>query len=278
MLETEKELIRTEYKEACAKVNNSRYHTSWLDEKIKHSYQVLGAGLYIIKHEPTFQNRSDEFINTSLKAVLLHDIGRFEEVYQNYKYPDQKCDHGMLGWKMLCDMPQYNTPLITLPVKHHGHLTERFYEDEEYQNISDKTLKKDIESNLFLTMDADKIANFQMMKQEGDKFRYLFLASRTAEQIAMPLNNKIVEDFFDGKLVKNSEVNSLSDYLLSLICWIYDLNYKISFDFCLRLGLITNLLQLLSEYNKDKNNQQKIENKVQEFITQKYQLFKEGKI
>lgn len=278
MLAIEKELIRREYNQACSKVDNSKYHVCWLEEKIKHSYQVLGAGNYIVKHEPVFKNRSAEFIETAKKAVLLHDIGRFEEVYQNYKFPTQKCDHGVMGSDMLKSMSQYKTPLITLPVKHHGHLTERFYEDEEYQGIHNPVLKKDIETILFLVMDADKIANFQMMKQESEKFRYLFLSSRTAEQIAMPLGDNIFEDFQQGRLVKNSDVNSLSDYFVSLICWIYDLNYKISFDFCARHGLITNLLHLLSEYNKDRDKQQKIEKTVQEFLTRKYQLFKEDEI
>lgn len=278
MLKNEKELIRREYDLACAKVDNSKYHVCWLEEKIKHSYQVLGAGNYIIKHEPAFQNRPPQFIEIAKKAVLLHDIGRFEEVYQNYRHPSQKCDHGIMGCEMLKMMPEYDTPLITLPVKHHGHLTERFYEDAEYKGISDPILKQNIETVLFLVMDADKIANFQMMKQESEKFRYLFLSSRTQEQIAMPLGDNILEDFYNGKLVKNSDVNSLADYFVSLICWIYDLNYKISFDFCTRHGLITNLLHLLSEYNKDRDKQQKIEKTVEEFITRKYQLFKEDKL
>lgn len=275
MLKNEKELIHIEYREACAKVDNSEYHVCWLEEKIKHSYQVLGAGNYIIKHEPKLYNRSPEFLSIARKAVLLHDIGRFEEVYQNYKFPDKKCDHGVMGAEMLKAMPEYNTPLITIPIRHHGHLTERFYQDEEYLNIKDENLKKDIETILFLVMDADKIANFQMMKQENEKFRYLFLKSRSQEQISMPLGEHILTDFYEYKLVKNSEVHSLSDYFVSLICWIYDLNYKISFDFCQKLGLITNLLNLLAEYNKDIERQNKITQTVHDYINQKYQLFKE---
>ena len=275
MLEKEKQLIRQKYEETCLRINNSEYHIRWLDEKIKHSYQVLGAGNYIIRHEKDFQNRTPEFINMAKTAVLLHDIGRFEEVYQNYIHPLEHVDHGQLGAEILRKIPAYNRPEIILAVKHHGHLAPKFYSDPEYAEISSPELKSDIRTVLSVVMDADKIANFQMMKREAEKFTYLFLKSRTAEQIAMPLSADVLSFFARRELAPNNIVNSLSDYLLSLICWIFDLNYKASFDFCLKHGLITNLLHILSEYNKDKETQNQVENIVDAFLTDKYQQLKD---
>lgn len=275
MLENEKTLIKNKYDEACKKVNNSEYHIRWLDEKIKHSYQVLGAGNYIIKHEKDFQTRPEEFIQWAKIAILLHDIGRFEEVYQNYIHPNERQDHGLIGAEILRNIPHYNRPEIVLAVKHHGHLLKRFYEDMEYTNISSQKQKSDIKTILSVVMDSDKIANFQMMKQEREKFTYLFLKTRTQEQINAPLSSNILEYFFQCELIPNELVNSLSDYLLSLICWIFDLNYKTSFDFCQKLGLITNLLNILSEYNKDNDMQEKINCNIKNFLTRKYQQFKD---
>lgn len=275
MLEKEKRLIRQKYEETCPRINNSEYHIRWLDEKIKHSYQVLGAGNYIIRHEKDFHNRTPEFVNMAKTAVLLHDIGRFEEVYQNYVHPLEHVDHGLLGAEILRKIPAYNRPEIILAVKHHGHLAPKFYNDPEYVEISSPELRADVRTVLSVVMDADKIANFQMMKREAEKFTYLFLKSRTAEQIAMPLSADVLSFFARRELAPNNIVNSLSDYLLSLICWIFDLNYKTSFDFCLKHGLITNLLHILSEYNKDKETQNQVENIVDTFLTDKYQQFKD---
>ena len=70
MLEKEKRLIRQKYEETCPRINNSEYHIRWLDEKIKHSYQVLGAGNYIIRHEKDFHNRTPEFVNMAKTALI----------------------------------------------------------------------------------------------------------------------------------------------------------------------------------------------------------------
>ena len=69
-----KKLLDCEYK---AKRDLADEHGKRLiEEKIVHSYQVLGAGNMILKNEEVYQNCSDEEIDKLKATVLLHDLGR----------------------------------------------------------------------------------------------------------------------------------------------------------------------------------------------------------
>ncbi len=71
-----------------------------------------------------------------------------------------------MGCEKLRRIPEYDNILITLPVKHHGHLIEDFYTDSEYRNIEDRTIKEQVEKIIFTIRDADKIANFNLMMND----------------------------------------------------------------------------------------------------------------
>ena len=131
MYEKAKNLLHNEYLRNFEIVKDSFYHKSFANEKIRHSLQVAGVGNGILRNEPYFKNKSPEFIEIAKTAILLHDIFRFSEITIKYK-TGEKVDHGVMGADFLRNIPEFNTPLIILPVKHHGHMIEALYEDDEY--------------------------------------------------------------------------------------------------------------------------------------------------
>lgn len=274
MLEKENQLLQQEYQNAVDEAGDSPFHRLWLDEKIRHSHQVLGAGRYILKHAPAFQNRSPEFINTTLQAILLHDVGRFKEFLEKFRNPG-KYDHGVLGSELLRTMPEYNRPEIILSIKHHGHLNEQFYADLEYQAIKDTKLGKDVETILFAVMDADKIANYYQMKRNPLHFQKLAYSLLQPENIDLPLSEYAFDSFCQHNLFMNERVKSMSDFVLSIACWAFDLNYAISLDFCRQYELVTNLLQIVAKYNKDRVKQSKIEQIARDYFNPTTSTFKE---
>lgn len=268
----EKELLRKHYLSTREYVKDSPYHIIFADEKIHHSLQVLGAGKYILKHEPAFQNRSPEFIGLAKTACILHDIGRFDEIKKLYEL-SLKChsensfvphyDHGELGCKILQNIREYNDPRLTIAVRHHGHLIEDFYADLEYQNIQEAKLSEEIEKIIFLVRDADKIANINLLMTDNEQFKRLFFDNSPIG----PFNPELLNNFFAAKTINRNQVHSRGDRILHLIAWIFDLNFKISFKYLNDCGRIQHQLNCLRQCNPDTKFQEKIENFVNSYIS-----------
>ena len=92
-LDLAKKLLSEEYKNKYKLANE--HGKRLMDEKIKHSYQVLGAGNYILKNESVFSKCNVDEIDFLKAIVLLHDIGRFQEGVTS------GIDHGVYGADML---------------------------------------------------------------------------------------------------------------------------------------------------------------------------------
>ncbi|MFI3241547.1 MAG: HD domain-containing protein [Alphaproteobacteria bacterium] len=246
-------------------------------EKIRHSLQVVGAGNYIFKHEVSFQNKPQDFVKCAKTAYILHDIGRFreiEEIYykstgdNEYNLNKSPVDHGTLGAMILAEMPEYNDPRIILPVRHHGHLIEEFYQDEDYLAIKDEDLKNDIKQILFLAMDADKIANFYMLKQEFDNHIKAWLPATDKEFIYGPINPIAIDCFKERVLYPRSEIKSNSDDLVATISWMFDINHQTSIDFCKRHNLVEAIMKIVARYNNQSDVQEELTSLVKQYLNE----------
>lgn len=247
-LKEAKKLLNAEYKKRY-KENISGFHIEVMDEKIKHSYQVLGAGNFILRHEPCFAGCKPEEIDKLQAMVLLHDIGRFYEIL--IMGEGKRLDHGVYGAEMLSETADFSSKDITIPIRHHGHLIEELYADEEYKNLS-VLEQKLIERNSFLVRDADKLANFYLLVRNFDEYGPMFLA---ASEYKDPYNKNISErvnkDFFGHKCVTRGDVCNLADKALCLWSWFYDVNYDSSFLFIQRLHILERFFACLSKYWKE---------------------------
>ena len=168
-------LLKTEYEaNKTAKILSNSFYTAYVEEKWRHSWQVAGAGNLILKNEPYFQGREAAFLEIAKTAVLLHDVFRFREARLKAE-ENKEVDHGVCGAAFLKTLPDFNNILITLPIKHHGHMIEVLYEDEEYQALPEGQLKDDVRHIAFLVRDADKIANWQILTNEFEQMRLVWL-------------------------------------------------------------------------------------------------------
>lgn len=245
-----KEFLNREYQQRY-KEDVSGFHIEVMDEKIRHSYQVLGAGNFILRHEPCFATLKSQEIDKLQAMVLLHDIARFYEILMAAK--KQYIDHGVYGAEMLAQIPEFNKRDILLPIRHHGHLIESLYADEEYKELSQKE-KKIIERNAFLVRDADKLANFHLLATHFDEYGPMFLvASEYKDPHSKNISEKIRGDFLNHKCITRSEVCNLAEKALMFWAWIYDINYSSSFLFMERLHLVETLFKFFSRYWKEED-------------------------
>ena len=241
-LEIAKNLLSDEYE---AKYKLAGDHGKRLmDEKIKHSYQVLGVGNYLLKNEKVFADCKSDEIDFLKAIVLLHDIGRFQEGVT------PQIDHGMYGADILKDKTIFNVPEAYLSVRHHGHLIESLYADKDYMSLSDND-KKVIYKYIYLVRDADKLANFYLLFREFLKHETLFFSPKPLD--TKEVSEKVLRDFMDCKSINKSDVKSHADQALMIFACVYDLEYKSSFVFLKKMNILEGLFASFSKYWLEEN-------------------------
>lgn len=248
MLEKAYELLREQYHACCDIVNNDGYCLHFAQEKWRHSMQVAGAGNYLVRHVEALKDKSGEYIELVRTAVLLHDVCRFAEIVHLY-HGEKGYDHGVAGGELLKNMPRFMDIRIWLPIKHHGHMIEELYADDEYQNISNKKLQKEVEEICFIIRDADKIANLHMLAEEPN-MRSLFLGEEKVKEgfVSDEAKKKALEGIVVGREHRCNRTSSLVTYL----SWYADINYHAAIDYCRKLGATDKLLSLFNQLCTDK--------------------------
>lgn len=260
-----KKMLNNEYKTNYP-LATLKHQRDFMNEKIKHSYQVLGAGNFILKHEPCFEKCVPDEFSFLQAIVLLHDVARFSEAL-TFK-TKAHFDHGTVGAQMLAQTKEFNTLEATLPVKHHGHLIEKLYEDEEYKKLP-QSKQQTIRRNAFLVRDADKIANFYLIAYSFPKIRNVFFVGNSFPNArSKDVSKSVLEDFMAHRSINKKEVKNFADHALMITAWIYDINYKSSFTFMERTKIIDKLFAIFSEFWK-KEDMKLFRQHLQKFITEK---------
>lgn len=216
-----------------------------MDEKKRHSYQVLGVGIYLLKHERVFANCSAEEIMRLKAMVLLHDIGRFYEVFLHED--GGRVDHGAYGAQLLAKIPEFSDVNIILPVRHHGHLIERLYKDEDYQKLSEND-QKEITKITYLVRDADKMANFYLLSRHFKEMENLFFVKSLLDSQAKVPSPLVWKAFMAHTSVDVRNVVSFADQAVMYMACIYDLAYQSSFVLMKNLNIVSKLLQNFGKF------------------------------
>ncbi len=250
MLNQALELLKEQYRQNLGAVTGNDFLEYYFNEKRRHSMQVFGAGNMLVRHIGWLKNKPAEYVEMVRTAVLLHDVYRFKEIALLAE--NKKIDHGVEGAKFLRNIPLFSDIRIWLPIYHHGHLIEDLYTDQQYQNIKDVNLKKEVELICFVIRDADKIANLNMLAYEPD-MRLLFLGKGTGDAIHdYSISDFAKDDAFSGKTVRRTPDCTIADRMLGYLSWFNDINYQYSVDFCHKLRVIEILKDYFSQICNDK--------------------------
>ena len=270
MLKEARNFLQDEFEKNYFIVKDNPYFATFAKEKIHHSLQVLGAGNYILRHEPWFADKNDNFIELAGTAILLHDIARFDEIREKYRKP-QDFDHGVAGAKKLRQILLYDDIRITLPIKHHGHLIEEFYADVEYQNIDDDNLKEEVTNIIFAIRDADKIANFNLITHDLEILEALFVPKpEKLKTNSRQISEDVLGNFYAHKTLDREKFKTQADYMLSYIAWIFDINYKSSLMFCRKLNIVHKLFKHMMFYHDNKELNDKLEWEMDKYIKHRF--------
>ncbi len=248
IFENAKTLLKREYEKY---YNISSAHAQKvMNEKTRHSYQVLGVGNYLLKHEACFNTASPEEVTRLKATVLLHDIGRFYEVYREGF--DEKVDHGEYGAQLLETIPLYKDIRITLPIKHHGHLIKNLYKDETYIDL-DATKKKEIEKIIYLVRDSDKIANFYLLSREFPDMEELFFFAQRMDIGSQEISQEVWHDFLNHTEVNINNVHTAAENALMILACAFDIRYISSYQLLQKTQMLTKLYNYMKKFWTEKD-------------------------
>jgi len=252
MLKEAYELLRGQYELCLQIVGEDDFFRSYANEKWRHSFQVAGAGNYIIRRIEWLKNKDSSYIEMVKTAVLLHDVCRFAEIIGKYR-KNPPLDHGVAGGEFLRTKTMFSDIRIWLPIRHHGHLIEALYDDAEYRDIKNTGLREEIERICFIIRDADKIANLHMFICEPEQ-RHLFLGKKICRpQTDGKISAAVKKDVMARTTLARWDNSSPADKMAGFLSWYFDINYQYSIDFCRRLNIIVEMEKFFRWLCTDEN-------------------------
>lgn len=197
--------------------------------KFHHTYRVVE---YAKKIGESLNLDSDQ-MHTLLLCSLLHDIGRFEQVTRYNTFKDLKSiDHGKLGYDILKDG-----------------LIENFTSDKKEQEIilfsvlnhNKLNISSSSKNNIFFTnivKDADKM---DILKEQ---------ALKVTDKNPM-IKKEMIELLYKRSAINNNLVNNDIDIILRCLGFIFDINYKYTYQFILDEKIIEKKINLLEIYTEE---------------------------
>lgn len=199
---------------------------------------------------------------------LLHDIGRFEQYQKldattSIKKLDttKKFDHGSIGVEVL-KKNDYIRKYIE-EATYDSIIYTAIYEHNKYELSKNLTKKEELFSKII--KDADKIdiiyEAIAIYWQEPEKI------NKIEEGI---LSEKMLEDFYLQKLSNHQNRKSEIDQILRFTSFIFDLNFKYSFQMLKESDNISNMINRFDYKNqKTKEEMEKIKKISNQYIEEK---------
>ena len=189
-----------------------------INYKYYHSYRVMEVMELLSKK----LNLSKEDTYLAKIIGLFHDIGKFEQdkLYNSFK--DDKMDHAEYGIKVLKE----------------NHILEKLNINESDYEIIYKSIynhnRFKIESNL-----SERELFFSKLIRDADKLDILYALGNKEIKKELRQDNKeitksIKDAFFNNKPGNVKDIKSKNDALLINFGYIYDINFKETFEIILK--------------------------------------------
>ena len=189
----------------------SQYDINDYDIKYKYHHSIRVEKICVALAELLNFNREDTYI---IKVIgLLHDIGRFEQLKLTGSYSDNEFDHGDYGAMIL-----FKEGLI-----------ERFNVDSKYYDIIEFAIINHNKYKIEDTLDDRKLM-FAKIIRDADKIdifeAYTYLKAYNITNIDDEVTNEVAIQFKKHEAINRKIRKTKADLLLSVISFVYDINYK----------------------------------------------------
>lgn len=190
--------------------------------KVIHTYHVME----IANELASKLDLSEEDIKLAELIALLHDIGRFEEINVLKKFDGIKFDHASYGVKILFE----------------DNLIRNFIEDDNYDEIIKSAIynhnKFAIQDGLDersllhskIIRDADKLDNFRVDIEEKVEAIFSGRINSIEDLENSKVSANVYNAFKERRSVDIHDRVTLLDYWLCVLAFVFDLNFKESYQ------------------------------------------------
>ncbi|MDO9541352.1 MAG: HD domain-containing protein [Kiritimatiellia bacterium] len=197
--------------------------------------------------------------NAAEALGLLHDVGRFSQFAEFGTFSDSaSVDHGKRGWTVirqagwLSRLSSKERNAIIDGVRCHNHQTIP-------DNLGEQSL-----AAVRLVRDADKLDIFRVVldavKRDGFQDLLTMLPNVTLDRSPSP---QLVDEILGRKTASVKDVKSLADFLLMQVSWVYDLNYRPTFQRVADRDIISRIMRNIEGTSRTRE----FESKARQFIT-----------
>lgn len=245
------------YREAVKSVPDDSFFKESINHKYRHSVEVLRAGELIMQETDELKNLSEDLKKYAQKALLFHDVGRFEEAVLRYNTPHleansevlNRYDHGLIGYNTMRQNPLYNDIRILLAIRYHGKMMDDVKKSALWAEAEQSPQADAAKKILYLVRDADKLANLAKIKSDDHLRKDIFYKLLPDEAKYAGLSETVMRQFFAEQTILSATVYSFADRILQVISWIFDLNYRKTKEIFTQEKYGAYLLNLMPEYN-----------------------------
>ena len=219
--------------------------------KENHSHRTCKEMLYLAGEMGLDENQ--KLISETI--ALLHDVGRFEQFVKYRMYSDAKSvDHCLLGLEVLDKNQVFDgidlqeKLLIQKAIEYHGR-------KELPPGLDDRCL-------LFskLIRDADKLDAYYVVviyyEQYRDNPQDFKLGMELPDEPGY--STHVVNELLSSRCVDNRQLRILNDLKLSLLGWIYDVNFTPTLKRIKQCGYLEKLLDFLAQDENIRKVREKI--------------------
>ena len=223
-----------EFKKYTDKYDKNNYK---INLKINHTYRVEKNSKIIAES----LNLDEENVLLATLIGLLHDIGRFEQIRKYNSYSDSKTeDHASLGVKVLKD----NNFISEFAEEKYWNTIFNSVENHNKYSI-DSSLNEYDTMHSKIVRDADKIDILNL---------YINELKKEKRKLGNCFNPKLIEDLKDKKIIKKEDRTNPGDEFLLSLAFVYDFNFKISYEIIKEKNYINILIDVMKEKCKDEKD------------------------
>ena len=222
-------------------INNFKKYVSKYDMKdkdiyLKYVHSIRTMRLCKIIGKKMKLNKKDLILIS--KIGLLHDIGRFNQLEKYHSYEDKKFNHAEEGVRVLFEKEEINKYKIAK--EDYEVVKKAIYNHNKYA----------IEDNL-----SERELFFSKLIRDCDKLDILFRLAYEDMDVDVD-NSKIsksaINNFNNKETVDRSIDNTNSDIILSYFCFVFDINYKESFQYLYESKTIDKLYEQINDKKYEK--------------------------
>lgn len=213
-----------------------------LNKKFIHTFRVIDNIKYICFHE----NMDSKIVFLAEISALFHDIGRFEQILKYETFNDAKSiDHAELSKNLFLSLTLNNSLDLLLNKTDIKIIADAIYHHNKIHypvDISSETL-----TIIKLLKDADKL-NILSINLKSNFYK--FDGTLSKDEI---INIDCIKAISNKKIINNKHVYTELDNKLKMISWIFDFNYKTTFNIFLKeefLEILTDTKEIKVENNK----------------------------